>query len=73
MFPYTYSLKDYLRIYNFKTILNKKKEKMKKIWYEIFPNDDNIISSRGARYWYLDAKFKHPDRFTEIIILMIID
>lgn len=28
MFPYTHSLKDYLRVYNFKNVLNKKEAKM---------------------------------------------
>ena len=36
MFPYTHSLKDYLRVYNFKNVLNKKEEKMEQIEYAIW-------------------------------------
>mgnify|MGYP003571386240 CR=1 FL=1 len=43
MLPYTHDLKDYLRVYNFKNILNKKKEKMEQIEYAIWATDDNII------------------------------
>ena len=53
MFPYTHSLKDYLRVYNFKNVLNKKEEKMEQIEYAIWAIDDNIIRTRESRYWHI--------------------
>ena len=73
MFPYTHSLKEYLRVYSFKNILNKKKEKFEKIEYAIWACDDNIIRTRNAKYWYIDATFKHPIGFSELIVIIIID
>lgn len=73
MFPYTNTLKDYLRVYNFKKILNKKEAKIEEIEYAIWACDENIIRTRESRFWHIDATFKHPSGFTELIVIMIID
>ena len=57
MLPYSHALKNYLRVYNFRNVLNKKEEKMEQIEYAIWVTDDNIIRTRVVKYWHIDAKF----------------
>ena len=35
--------------------------------------DDNIIRTREAKYWYIDATFKHPIGFRKLTVIIIID
>ena len=46
---------------------------MKQIEYAILATYDNIIRARESRYWHIDATFKHPAGFSQIIVIQIID